>query len=94
MSESDDGGTDYEFSDHARYELGRRGIDLEMVRQVVADPQQTFEVRKGRIVAQSKVRRAGGTYLLRVFVDTDRPKRVIVTAYLTSKVEKYWRDAP
>ena len=94
MSGSDDGGSHYEFSDHARYELGRRGIDLEMVRQVLADSQQTFEVRTGRIAAQSKVRRAGGTYLLRVFVDTDRPKQVIVTAYLTSKVEKYWRDAP
>ncbi len=65
-----------------------------MVAQVLADPQQTFEVRKGRIVVQSKVRREGGIYLLRVVVDIDRPKRVIVTAYVTSKVEKYWRDAP
>ncbi len=38
MSGSDYGGSDCEFSDHARYEFGRRGIDLEMARQVLADP--------------------------------------------------------
>ena len=32
-----------------------------------------------------------GPYLLRVFVDLDRDPPEVVTAYRTSKVDKYWR---
>lgn len=32
-----------------------------------------------------------GAYLLRVFVDVDRDPPDVVTAYRTSKIEKYWR---
>lgn len=31
-------------------------------------------------------------YLLRVFVDIDRQPAEVVTAYRTSKVEKYWKS--
>ena len=31
------------------------------------------------------------TYLLRVFVDTDREPPEVVTVYRTSKITKYWR---
>jgi hypothetical protein len=30
-------------------------------------------------------------YLLRVFVDVDREPPDVVTAYRTSKIDKYWR---
>ena len=45
-------------------------------------------------VMQSRIERDGGRYLLRVFVDVDRPIPVVVTACLTSKIGKYWSDAP
>jgi hypothetical protein len=31
-------------------------------------------------------------YLLRVFVDIDRRPAEVVTAYRTSRIEKYWRE--
>jgi hypothetical protein len=34
----------------------------------------------------------GKIYLLRVFVDTDRRPAEVVTAYRTSKLEKYWKS--
>jgi hypothetical protein len=33
-------------------------------------------------------------FLLRVFVDVDRQPLEVVTAYRTSKIEKYWRNQP
>ena len=46
------------------------------------------------MVYQSRVEfeEPGKTYLLRVFVDIDRQPAEVVTAYRTSKVEKYWKS--
>jgi hypothetical protein len=86
--------TDYVFSEHARFELLRRGLSEEAVRAILLSPEQRIEVRPGRVVLQSKVllEPPGTVFLLRVFVDVDRRPAEVVTAYLTSKVEKYWRN--
>jgi hypothetical protein len=59
-------------------------------------PEQVLEVRLNRIVLQSKVTMGdpAKTYLVRVFVDTDRQPPEIVTAYRTSRIAKYWRVEP
>ena len=81
------------FSDHARFELLRRGLSEEAVRAILLAPEQRFEIRPGRVVLQSKVAsgQPGKAFLLRVFVDIDRRPAEVVTAYRTSKIEKYWR---
>lgn len=86
--------TDYVFSEHARFELLRRGLSEEAVRAILLSPEQRIEVRPGRVVLQSKVvlEPPGRVFLLRVFVDVDRRPAEVVTAYRTSKVEKYWRN--
>lgn len=33
-------------------------------------------------------------YLVRVFVDVDRTPAEIITAYRTSRIERYWRSEP
>lgn len=66
-------------------------LDEAVVQQVLANPEQRILVRPGREVAQSRLDTAGRRYLLRVFVDTDRSPAEVVTAYRTSKVDKYWR---
>lgn len=85
--------TEYVFSEHARFELLRRGLSEEAVRAIHLSPEQRIEVRPGRVVLQSKVflEPSGTVFLLRVFEDIDRRPAEVVTAYRTSKVEKYWR---
>ena len=87
---------EFAISDHAAFEMERRGLSIELVRAVLAAPEQRIEVRPGRVVLQS--RRAVGepakTYLVRVFVDIDRRPPEVVTAYRTSKIAKYWRETP
>jgi hypothetical protein len=81
----------YEITEHAAFEMQRRGIDESLVRCVLAAPEQRHAVRSGRDVLQSRIAVAGKTYLLRLFVDVDCSPAEVVTVYLTSRVAKYWR---
>jgi Domain of unknown function (DUF4258) len=84
--------TDYIITDHAVTELKRRGLSEEVIDGILKNPEQRSEVRSGRIVVQSRVQEFGSEYLVRVFVDVDRPPAEVVNAYRTNKVAKYWRD--
>ena len=78
---------------HAMVQMERRGLTSETVRHVLAEPGQRREIRRGRIVLQSRplLGTPAREYLVRVFVDVDRRPPAVVTAYRTSKVDKYWR---
>jgi hypothetical protein len=75
---------------HALFEMARRGIPESVVNQVLSAPEQRFPVRPGRDVLQSRMAFPDGVYLVRVFVDVNRTPAEVVTAYRTSKIEKYW----
>jgi hypothetical protein len=79
-------------SDHARAQARRRSIDVESLIEVVRFPEQSFVVRPGREIRQSRLEMpAGGTlYLLRVIVDVRPLETTIVTAYRTTRIRKYW----
>jgi hypothetical protein len=87
---------DVVFTEHARLEMAHRLIDEEIVRRVLANPEQRFEVRPGRHVLQSRVVASGSekAYLVRVFADVDRVPGAIVTVYRTSRIAKYWKETP
>ena len=86
--------TEYVISPHAVFEMARREISDEMVRSVLAAPEQRLDVRPGRVVLQSRISTGDpvGAYLVRVFVDVDRRPAEVVTVYRTRKVSKYWRE--
>ena len=85
---------EYLITSHAAFEMRRRGLEESVVRGVLAAPEQCHAVRPGRDVLQSRIVVGGKIYLLRVFVDVDRDPAEVVTAYLTSRVAKYWRGEP
>ncbi len=72
-------------SDHAAGQMAKREIAEADVRRVLVLPDEVLEERRGRVVAQAIL----GRHLLRVFVDVDRHPPEVVTAYLTSKIDKY-----
>lgn len=84
----------YVVTAHAVYEAQRRDLSLDVVRAVLASPEQRLAVRPGRDVLQSRLQEPGGgrTFLVRVFVDVDRSPSEVVTVYKTSKLAKYWED--
>ena len=86
--------TEYRITDHARFEMDRRGINETEISRVLAAPEQVAMVRPGRAVFQSRFAYGGKgqPYLLRVFVDIDRQPAAVVTTYRTSRIERYWRQ--
>jgi Domain of unknown function (DUF4258) len=84
---------DFRLSRHAEWEMARRGIPPELVQAVMDQPEQRLvdESRADRWIYQSRLRfEDGKMYLLRVVVDEDEEPPLIITAYRTSKIEKYW----
>jgi len=84
---------DYIITPHALIEMKRRGLSEDTVAGILSKPEQRLQVRKGRVVLQSRL--SMGTpfreFLVRVLVDVDRHPAEVVTAYRTSKISKYWR---
>jgi hypothetical protein len=84
---------EFRFTEHALFEIQRRGLDIAILEKVINEPAQIIEMRPHRYVYQS-IMPIGGTaekYLIRVIIDMDRTPFEIVTAYKTSKIAKYWR---
>ena len=83
---------EFRLSRHAEWERARRSIPLALV-QTVNAPEQRLrdEARAGAWIYPSRLRfKDGKMYLLRVVVAEEHMPPVIVTAYRTSKIEKYW----
>jgi hypothetical protein len=83
------------FTEHARRQMARRGIEEAQVRLTIETPEWSAEIRPGRVVAQRTFTRETPprAFLLRVFVDIDRNPPEIVTGYWTSRIGKY-RSSP
>ena len=78
-------------SSHAEFEIARRGLDRESVLEVASDPEQEIRLSGSRHIRQSRIAmEQGKIYLLRVIVETGEGGQVVVTAYRTSKIAKYW----
>jgi hypothetical protein len=86
---------DYRITEHALSEMRRRGIDEQLVDQVVSHPEQELPVRPGRVLRQSRITMGEPErrYLVRVIMDVDREPPEVVTVYRTSKIDRYWRTA-
>jgi hypothetical protein len=81
------------FTDHALIQMLRRGISKKEVREIIQNPGQTDEIRPGRVLMQSRIieRDRESEILIRVFADVSEKSIEVVTAYRTSRIEKYWR---
>ena len=76
-------------------QAARRGIPEEIVLDVAANPEQTVRVSSDREIRQSHVADRGRDedMLIRVVVDRLGDEDLIVTAYRTSKIQKYWTES-
>jgi hypothetical protein len=82
----------FTLSEHAKAEMVRRQISLAWIESMMRAPEQILPSINGRVVYQSRIVNEGKTFLLRLVIEEWRHPPVIVTAYRTSKIEKYWRE--
>ena len=81
------------FSEHAVFEIKRRGIEKGSVKEVVQRPQQEIPSRNNKIILQSKYLNSqqNKEMLLRVIGRKTGGEFFIITAHKTSRIEKYWQ---
>ena len=83
------------FADHAIFEMNRRGIGIEQVKEIIQYPQQELQSSKGRVILQnifhdSSIDRK--KMLLRVIGLRSADNFKVITVYKTSKIEKYCKE--
>ncbi|MEQ8226026.1 MAG: DUF4258 domain-containing protein [Candidatus Eremiobacterota bacterium] len=82
----------FSISVHAREQIRRRLIPLNILETVLNNPQQIIPEQGGKKAYQSKIDFGkGNIYLVRVIVDEEVEPLFVVTVYRTTKIDKYWR---
>ena len=76
----------------ARRKMDRRGISESWVNEALRSPDQVVEGHGNRLVAQQRRRMRRREKLLRVVFEETEDKYIVITAYLTSDIRRYWRD--
>lgn len=79
----------YQFSKHAIQQIEARGIDRQTVSMVMNTYDKIVTDTTGLMIYQKLIKEQGKDYLYRVFVNKERNPFLIVTAYKTSKIDKY-----
>jgi len=77
------------FSLHALEQIEIRGLILADVEDVLNFPTKIVKEENGVSVYQKLVIESNKEYLYRVFVNTDKKPPMVITAYKTSKIDKY-----
>ena len=71
--------------------MKQRKVAEEMVRDVLGTPGQTVDGYMGRKVGQKIFYDEKDERLLRVVYEETEEKFMVITAYFTSKVKRYWK---
>ena len=78
----------YKFSKHCNEQIARRNISQELVLRVIYNTTRTYK-EEAVTVYESLVNENEKVYLCRVFVNEEKIPPLIITAYKTSKLNKY-----
>jgi len=83
---------DIEIIPLAKRKMERRRIPEVWVSEALRNPDQVVAGHGGRSVAQQRRTVRRREMLLRVVFEETEDKYVVITAYLTSDIKRYWRD--
>jgi len=83
----------FRLTNHVKEEMVRRAITMPLLEQVLTAPQQIVTEKENLKAYQSIVSsEEQKSFLLRVLVDDSITPMLVITAYRTSKIGKYWRS--
>lgn len=75
----------------ARRKMVRRGINEDLVKHALLHPEQIVEGYGGRLVAHRRLKLGKETQLLRVVYEEKEAHFLVITTYLTSQINRYWK---
>jgi len=78
------------YTKHALVSLEERGIKKNIVEETLKTPGQVIKGGANRETAQSIFKRDDKDFLFRVIYTKKEDSIKVITAYWTSKIDKYW----
>ena len=82
----------YKYSSHAEFQIKERDISKKTIHNVLQKPGQIIKGKHNRFVLQSILRSKGQDQLIRVICQNYPEDTVVITAYITTKISKYWEN--
>lgn len=79
---------DFVFSNHALNQIESRNIDKKTIEKILENPDKITQ-QIDKLIFQSVIWDNDKNYLIRIFVNNRVNPAVIITAYKTSKIDKY-----
>jgi hypothetical protein len=80
---------DFKFSKHALERIEARHLDKKNLLSVLNDPDAIVTKTGCKIIYQKKIQEEDSKYLYRIFVNICKDPNLVITAYKTSKIDKY-----
>ena len=80
------------YSRHALEQIHERNISQKMIRETLLNPEQIVIRKNKRKIAQRVYDIKEKKFLLRVIFTEKKNYMEVITTYLTTKIDKYWRD--
>lgn len=80
---------EFKFSKHAKERINDRGLDYNTVLKVLNSPDHILQESDCKKIYQKIVSKNELTYLYRIFVNIYKQPPLVITAYKTSKIDKY-----
>ena len=82
-----------QFSDHALERMRSRNLTTGQIREAIKNPDQHFSNQIGKVAHKIlNDDESSKKLLLRVFYKEDEDRIIIISAYKTSNIEKYWKS--
>lgn len=75
----------------ASKKINLRKISFEWIKETILSPDQVVSGYQDRKIRQKIYETAGKKRLLRVIGEETKDKFIIISAYLTSDIKRYWR---
>ncbi len=80
-------------SEHVLSEIRRRQLDIREIERIIQSPEQEVPAKKDRVIIQGRYfdEKENKKMLLRIIGERSEGNFYVITAYKTSKIEKYWK---
>jgi hypothetical protein len=82
-------GEKYSFSMHAKERMKSRGILDSTVMDVIQNPDRVINESSCKTIYQKVLIKGKSKFMLRVFINICKEPNLIITAYKTTKIDKY-----
>jgi len=77
------------FESHAENQIKERLLDKKQIEEALLNPDDLLDAKKSRKIAQKLFKIGRFKFLLRVIYVIENPDFVVISAYRTTRIEKY-----